>query len=173
MHGRGPQRQVARLPAGNRQGDRAPPHREVRRRLPHRGPRRGHSQGRPRFARRLPQPHVGRDVDRRAQEGRRAGHRDAREGRARLVRRRRGDADAQRRHQHRHPHSHHLSARRNGFLSRGRDAAVRFRAGHGRARNAPQGDRLFPHPGRARSRSAAGGGGAQLRRQGDSAAAGG
>ena len=74
-----------------------------------------------------------------------------------------GMISAQRRHQHRHPHSHHLSARRSGFVSRGRDAAVRFRAGHGRARDASQGDRLFPHPGRARSGPAAGRGEARAR----------
>ena len=50
----------------------------------------GVPQGGLRFAGRVPQPHVGGDGDRRAQEGRGAGHRSARKGRARLVRRRRG-----------------------------------------------------------------------------------
>ena len=42
-------------------------------------------------------------------------------------------------------------------LPGGRHAALRFRAGHGRARDAPQGHRLFPHAGRGRPGAAAGG----------------
>ena len=43
VHGRGPQRQVARLRAGHGEGDRAAADRILRRRVPHGGPRGGHS----------------------------------------------------------------------------------------------------------------------------------
>ena len=48
----------------------------LRRRVPHGGSRGRLSEGRLRFAGRVPQPHVGRDGDRRAQESGGAGHRD-------------------------------------------------------------------------------------------------
>ncbi len=107
----GPQRQVARLRAGLRPGDRAPPDRILRRRVPHRGSRGGHAGAGLRLARRVPHAHVVRHHDRRSEEGRRAGHRRPGEGRARLVRRRGRHALAQRRHEHRDPHPHRAPGR--------------------------------------------------------------
>ena len=158
---------------GTREGHGAPPHRKIRRRVPYRGPRRRHDPGRVRCARRLSEPHVGRDRDRRAQEGRRADHRIAREGRARLVRRRRRDDLAQRRHQHRNPHPHHVSEGRHRPVSGGRDAALRLRAGDGGARNAAQSHRLLPHPGPVRPGAGHRGGGPRSRGRRRETAAGG
>jgi hypothetical protein len=86
----------------------------------------GSSEGRLRFAGRVPQPHVGGDADRRAEEGRRAGHRERWKRRARLVRRRGGHDLAERRYQYRHPDSHHAICATAWRLSGGRDAALRF-----------------------------------------------
>ena len=77
------------------------------------------------------------------------------EGRARLVRRRGRHDLAQRRHQHRHPDPHHLSARRHGVaIPVGATLLYDSVPGHGGARNAPQGHRLFPHAGRGRPAAA-------------------
>ena len=84
------------------------------------------------------------------------------EGRARLVRRRGRHDLAERRYQHRHPDPHHVPARRHGALSGGRDAALRFRARDGRARDAAEGHRLLPRAGHGGSRQARAGGARSL-----------
>src|SRR5215831_12106378 len=80
---------------------------------------------------------------------------------------------AQRRYQYRHSDSDYLPARRRGELSGGRDAAVRFGARDGGARDAPEGHRLLPHPGRGAKRGAGGGAGAPADRRRREAAPGG
>ncbi len=94
--------------AGHGEGDRAAADRILRRRVPYRGSRGRHAAAGFRFARRVSQHMWAVTHDRRAQEGRRAGHRRSGKGRARLVRRRGGHDLAERRHQHRHsdPHLH-------------------------------------------------------------------
>ena len=60
------------------------------------------------------------------------------------------------RYQHRHSDSHDLPARRNGHVSGGRDAALRFGSGDGRAGDAAEGDRLLPASGQRAGKGARG-----------------
>ena len=86
-------------------------------------------------------------------KGRRAGHRESGEGRARLVRRRGRHDLAQWRYQHRHPDSHQLiCAMASRAIRAGATLLYDSDPGHGRARDAPEGHRLLPRARRRRSR---------------------
>ena len=117
--------------------------------VPYGGSRRRLSAGRLRFARRLPEPYVGRHADRRAEKS--GGDRDRKPGEecARLVRRRGRHAVAQRRYQYRHPDSHHLSARRLRRPTRRARRCSTIPIPRPKSGNAAQGHRLLPPAGPA------------------------
>ena len=126
---------------GSVRGHRPPADRDLQPADPHRGPRRGPAAARFRRAGRVPDPHVGGDRHRRAQDLGDAVHRGSRGRPAALVRRRGRDDRVRRRDEHRpHPaHRAHQRRRRRGAGRR--HAAVRLRPGGRGARDPAEGPR--------------------------------
>ena len=156
VHRRRPQRQGARLRARHDQGAGAAADRDLLKTVPHRRPCRRHAAAGLRFARRLPDPCLGGDGDRRAEIVGDAVRRGQRAFVAALVCRRDRRGEFRRQHQHRADHPHHPDEGRPRRSARRRHLPVRLRSRRRRPRMPGQGGGAVPGAARRSAKTAVG-----------------